>query len=107
MPPSHASRMRVRRPRLLIPLCALTAVGFFVGILVHSWTSDEGETPPTSVAAARQPLSARVPSDVAAPANPHANVAAQQTGPPDPEAQKTAAAAAETAARAAADLSSK
>lgn len=104
---SHDSRMRIQRPRLLIVLCALTAVGFCAGILVRSPTSDAGGAATTSITPVWGPSSARVPSDLPAPTNLRSNPAAQKSGPPEPVAQRTATTAAESAAKAAADLASK
>jgi hypothetical protein len=104
---SHDSRVRIHRPRLLILVCALTAVGFCAGIFVRSWTRGAGEAATTSITPAPEPSSGRAPMNVPDRADLRPNPAAQKPGPPDSKAQRMAAASAESAARAAAELASK
>ena len=99
--------MRIHQARLLILLGALTAAGFCAGILVRTWTSNAGRAATIPVTPPRGPSSARVPSDLPAPADLRPNPAAQKPGPPEPGAQREAAAAADNAARAAADLANR
>ena len=103
---SHDSGMRFR-PRFLVSICALGAVGFGGGVLLlRPWNADShaaaasgsGPIPASSSRPSAQPLSL--------PAR-ESNPAAQRAGPPDPVTQRTATASAERAARAAADLASK
>jgi hypothetical protein len=97
-------RMRISRGRWLLVLCAVAMLAVCAQILFHSQTPDSlsDERPRPVPPRALPRATAHDAGHVASP-----NRAAQRPGPPDPAMQSTAAAAAENAAKAAADLAAK
>jgi hypothetical protein len=98
------------RRRFLL-LCLLVVVAFVATVVVvYPWKGSNGAvTAANSVGAAQNQAVASRQTSPPAPAvfwnrREELNPAVQQPGPPDPEAQRTAVASAERAARAAADL---
>jgi hypothetical protein len=104
---SHDSDMRIHRARLLILVSALIACGFCFGALVRSRTTGAGGAATTSITPAPGSSSARVPMSVLGPEELPPNLAAQKPGPLDSNAQRTAAASVESAARGATELAGK
>jgi len=101
---SHDSLMRSFGHGWLILVCTLIATVACAAILVRSWTSDTGSAEATSTNPSRALSAGPAPDDALGSAVPNPNPAVQKAGRPDPGAQRTAAASAESAARAAAEL---
>ena len=104
-PDSQNLRMPVGGRRLLITLIMLVALGFCAVLLVvHPRTSHSGSDGTTSLTPARATAPSSVPNDRLSAVALRPNPAAQRAGPPDPIAERAAAAAAQNAAKAAAEL---
>jgi hypothetical protein len=104
---SDSSEPRSSTRRTFVLLCLAAAAAFVVTFLLVRSPADRVST---QSAASPKPATLAVNSGVAAPAaanrrvDTQQNPAVQKAGPPNPEALRTAAASAESAARAAADL---
>jgi hypothetical protein len=91
-------------------LCLLVAGAFVATIVaVHPWKSEAAIAEVRSMGATRTRIAERAPMTQPAEvalrdSREERNPAVQKAGPPDPESQRTAAASAERAAQAAADL---
>jgi hypothetical protein len=101
--------LAMRRGSLLLYL--LVAIAFVATIAaIHPWKIDSvTTTEPNSIGAAQYKIPDRLriaerTEGAMQASREQTNRARQKPGPPDPEAQRTAAASAENAARAAADL---
>jgi len=104
--PTHSHDSRVGRPHYrlqIILIAALIAVGAAAAMVWRSLSSGP-PAPKTSTISIRASSSERAnPGSVGAQEQ-NSNPAAQKAGPPDPVAQNKAAASAESAAKAAAEL---
>ena len=93
-------------------LCLLAVIAFVATMaIVRPWkTAESVEAPRTSAVELRtvEPASTAEPPGIPSrPGDQQENSAVQRAGPPNPEAERLAAASAENAARAAADLAAK
>lgn len=90
----------------MITLIALAAVGFSASVAMLWWTSN-GSAATTSSTPVPATSPAHVPDNAVVSTALAPNPAMQKAGPPDAVAERTAADAAQNAARAAAELAAK
>jgi hypothetical protein len=94
--------------RLPVLLFLIAFIGAVIFSVVYRRSGEEAPRVTVPLPAKAHLKNGVIASSAAAPTvPPKVNTARQKAGPPDPGAQRTAAAAADTAARAAADLANK